>query len=422
MRFKAYVWFLVALLSLIVSGPAYGATKKLVWATCCNQVERHELFQELAKEYEAMNPDVEIQWVYPTGGSYYDILLTWIAGGSPADVMWLGLGFPRFVDVVLPLNDLIDKGAIEEAIHPGMLSMFTWQGQQLGLPFGTSTHTIAYNKELFNEKALPYPSAEWTWNEMIEMGRLFTVDQSGSGQPNQWGVEIDNYMHALNFGPGFYDADGRQALLNNPVTIAGVQTYADITSGRAGASPGLIGGSRLERFANGQLAMVTVGIYDLPVVKASSNFDWDLVTFPHLVVDGESERSTDMSGEAWSIYKGTEHPEVAKDFVRFLLSKEVMERIVRAGIVVPSQRSLASVYLEGGGPPANLIATMDSMDFGEMLPYAHPVGSEITALIQGSPEWNRLWRGDVAAATVVPQWERQVNQVLKEYWDRIDGR
>ena len=421
MKSRAMAWFLVALVCLAVSGPAQGAAKRLVWATCCNQVDRHELFQALAREYETQHPDVEIAWVYPSGAPYYDILLTWIAGGSPADIMWLGLGFPRFVDLVLPLNDLVEKSGIEE-IHPGMLSMFTWQGQLLGLPFGTSTHTFAYNKELFNEAGVPYPTSEWTWDDLIRMGRLFTVDRSGGNQPTQWGVEIDNLMHALNFGPGFYDADGRRALLNNPVTIAGVQTYADIYSGKAGVSPGPVGGSRIQRFIDGQLAMVTVGIYDQPVVKASAPFDWDLVTFPWLIVDGEPHRSTDMSGEAWSIYKGTNHPQEAQDFVAFLLSKPVMERIVRAGIVVPSQRSLAAVYLESDGPPANLIATMDSMDFGEMLPYAHPVGAEITQLINASPEWNPLWHGELPAAQVLPQWERQVNQLLREYWDQVDQR
>ncbi len=95
-----------------------------------------------------------------------------------------------------------------------------------------------------------------------------------------------------------------------------------------------------------------------------------------------------------------------------------MTRVVEAGIVVPSQQGVTGPYLSADPPPANLMSTIESMDFGEMLPYAHPVGAEITSMLSEQESWRQLWRGEAAAATVLPQWEDQVNQVLREYWER----
>jgi multiple sugar transport system substrate-binding protein len=169
-----------------VAGPVGAQKTKLVWTSCCGQPDRMELFSNLANQYMATNPDVEIDHIYPAG-NYGQTLLTWIAGGAGADVMWIGGALWSFVDLLLPLDDLMAKDRNVAAIHPGLARMFRWDGKQIALPFGVNTHVIAYNKDLFSASGVAFPTSTWVLSDIVTMGRRLVKDTDGDGTPDVWG-------------------------------------------------------------------------------------------------------------------------------------------------------------------------------------------------------------------------------------------
>ena len=130
MRKRLALFLAVLLMWVCVIGPVGAQKTKIMWTTCCGQPDRMELFNKLASQYMAANPDVEIEHVYPSG-NYAQTLLTWIAGGAGADVMWIGGALWSFVDLLLPLNDLVkDRNML---IHPSQ--EFSLEGRSR--PYGS---------------------------------------------------------------------------------------------------------------------------------------------------------------------------------------------------------------------------------------------------------------------------------------------
>ena len=75
-------------------------------------------------------------------------------------------------------------------------------------------------------------------------------------------------------------------------------------------------------FVAGTLGAHGLGVFQTPMVTRDADFDWDIVLYPKLEVDKKYYRTSYFAQEAWVIYKGTKHPELAKKFLAFIMQKD----------------------------------------------------------------------------------------------------
>lgn len=395
----------------------------LRWATCCAQTDRHEMFQRWARKFEARHPHIKVEWSWPN--PYLEKVKTQIAGGVGPDVLWLGIDYWTFYDLLLPLDELRTGSAapLKDA-YPAVFPLYSWQNRLGGAPYGANTTVMFLNKQRLQQVGLQVPGPEWTWNDAIDMAKKLTRDQNADGVPEQWGIELRYggvMPMALSFGGPVYSADGRKALFNNPVTIAATQTLADIMSGKLGIHP--VGsaataiGDWSKQFASETTAMVAAGVWAIPFMRQNVGFDWDVAPYPGLDRAGQHYRNTFLSGEGWSILRTSQHPQEALTFVRFLLEPEQMAEFSRLGGIIPSQPAVArTAFLPSDGRPQNMRAFLDSLSFGNPLHYFHPARVQVNDAIW--PTVTRVFAGDIPAATGLTQAEQAANQVLAEFWAR----
>lgn len=416
-RKKIATIVLAAMMLGLIAGNALAAEKvHLLWLTCCGQTDRHELWEKLANQYMSTHPNVEVEWTYDKGDlGYYDMIQTWIAGGTPADIMWMGTGFWNFVDqgVLMPLDDLVARDANIAAINPTALANHRWAGQQLALPYGVNTHVMAYNKRLIDEAGLNYPQSSWTWNDAVAMGKRLTRDKDGDGTADVFGINIANGIKQTGFyySGDFYSKDGHSTDFANPVNIEATQLIADLST-KLGIAP--TSGNQHTMLMNGQLAATNIGIFNVPAYREADGLDWDVVTLPGLETGGQTYHATFMSSESWTIYKNTPHPQEAREFLRWLYSPEAMNQVAGLGVVIPTQPEIAGEWLNSSPEPANLVAFVDAIEMGHQMYDLHPFATEVKSLIRNSDQWTQLWNGEAPAAIVMPQWEKQVNSLLAE--------
>jgi multiple sugar transport system substrate-binding protein len=234
----------------------------------------------LVAEFNAANPDIHVTALY-NGGSDFALqkTLTAIAGGKPPDITYLfGSWMANIVKSpkVVLLNDLIakDPSADWEDFWPTERLAATVDGKIVGVPALVDNLAIVYNKKLFDQAGIGYPTADWTWDDFRAAAKALTdpsKKQFGWSYPADGSEDSVWHWEAMLWEAGgdILTPDNKKAAFNSP---AGVQALTML----------------------GDMATVDKSVYiDITNTKASNVFNadrigmlvtgpWDLPSFPNV--------------------------------------------------------------------------------------------------------------------------------------------
>lgn len=259
----------------------------------------------------------------------------------------------------------------------------------MALKAGFTMFSMAYNVTEWERAGLARPYKGWTFDEHLEAARRLTRDTSGDGNPDFYGLEFEEtrpFEHWLDqFGAAFATRDGRVTIAS-PEYIAATESYRDF-----GLVHGVNGAFLGVRFRDGNAGMVHQNIgqigRELYERRQHELFDWATAHFP---VRPGSDREMGVLGGANNnlvIFRESEHPEAAWEFIKFYFSAEAQELLARGGFF-PGTRSGWSTFLRDLElPPGYDHATFLAPAFDpptRMLPAAQGV--------DGLPDFGVLWR------------------------------
>ncbi|PYO27623.1 MAG: hypothetical protein DMD73_08605 [Gemmatimonadetes bacterium] len=243
-----------------------------------------ELQERLLTPYLARHPGLElVQRPIAGRDQYRRALLTALAGEDPPDVFLLDdEDVPRVVDrgVALDLVPYLPRIGVDPARYDQTLVAVFRRGAGLyGLPRGYTPVVVAYNKDLLDRAAIPYPTDDWTWDDFLRVAKQLTRDTDGDGSIDQWGSAFDGrlalWLPWIWAGGGdVLCADGRRAsgCLDSRATIEAMRWYAGWMS--AGIAPRIrdardAPGAIARLFASGRLALMTTGHWVIPGLRAT---------------------------------------------------------------------------------------------------------------------------------------------------------
>lgn len=251
---------------------------------------------KIIEQFEAANPDIQVQLEPVGSGDYYARILTQIAAGDPPDLLQIGDdAVPMFVDKgAFASLDAYIAGAeypLDTSIYlPGVLEPGQWDGQQYLLPKDFSPLAVYYNKKLFDAAGLPYPTDGWSWADFLETAKTLTKTDD-SGKVVQWGVQLPaawttgfEYWVAA-AGGKLISEDGQQfvGVMDAPEVAQAVQFYADLYNlhkvAPLPADMNAFGGGNSE-FDNGTAAMRIFGRWPQAGMKENPNIDLGVVGMP----------------------------------------------------------------------------------------------------------------------------------------------
>ena len=251
---------------------------------------------KIIEQFEAANPDIQVQLEPVGSGDYYARILTQIAAGDPPDLLQIGDdAVPMFVDKgAFASLDAYIAGAeypLDTSIYlPGVLEPGQWDGQQYLLPKDFSPLAVYYNKKLFDAAGLPYPADGWSWADFLETAKTLTKTDD-SGKVVQWGVQLPaawttgfEYWVAA-AGGKLISEDGQQfvGVMDAPEVVEAVQFYADLYNlhkvAPLPADMNAFGGGNSE-FDNGMAAMRIFGRWPQAGIKENPNIDLGVVGMP----------------------------------------------------------------------------------------------------------------------------------------------
>ena len=247
-------------------------------------------------QFEAENPDLQVQLEPVGSGDYYARILTQIAAGDPPDLLQIGDdAVPMFVDrgAFVPLDDFLasEEYPLDTSIYlPGVLDPGKWDGKQYLLPKDFSPLAVYYNKKLFDEAGIEYPQDGWTWEEFLDTAQQLTIVDD-SGNTVQWGVQLPGpwttgfeYWVAA-AGGQLISEDGTEFIgyMDSPEVQEAAQFYANLYNQAQVAPPpadmNMFGGGNSE-FDAGTAAMRIFGRWPQAGMKENPNIDLGVVGMP----------------------------------------------------------------------------------------------------------------------------------------------
>ncbi|MDO4295260.1 MAG: sugar ABC transporter substrate-binding protein [bacterium] len=335
---------------------------------------QQEVSQQLADAFHEKYPNitVEIEYTPQNTGEYWTKLESSATGGSAPDVFWMnGVHADDYIEggMMLPLTEMVENSTEidwENDFPKTLTELYSREGEIYAIPKDFDTNAVWYNKTLFDNAGLEYPTSDWTWEEMVETARKLTDTENGI-----YGITADfggqqYYYNTISAAGGYILADDyKSSGYDDPNTIQGLQCWVDLIE--EGLSPTLeqmTDTSTSTLFESGRLAMIWAGSWNTATFMKNEqlNGNVDVVELPSF----NGNKGNCINGVGIGVYANTKYPEEAKLFAEWMGSKEGQEVQGKSGTVISARYDCQSLYTKAF-PELNLQAYLNQVDVA--MPY-----------------------------------------------------
>jgi|GEM_PF-1053369 len=299
-----------------------------------------EFRKELAQRFMAQNPGIKII-VEVTPDNYMATLQARIASRTAGDMYRYGThyGLANWAlrGLLWPIDEFVAKDNYDLSVYfKGAIDAATIEGKLYCLPVNghPGWSGIYYQPELFQEAGVPEPTDKWTYDDMTEAAIKLT--KGPADRRDQFGLWVAIYYEATltpidAFGGWPMSADGRRANYDDPKTIAGVRWIRDVMQKYKVAMVNPSFDSRVQLWSSGKVAMVLSGIWEGAYLGDQTPKDKTLKLAPG-PIGPSGHRGGFMGANVFPIWRSSEHPYEAFQWMKFLCSKEVgIENVKRIG-------------------------------------------------------------------------------------------
>lgn len=393
---KKLFLLLIASALLLSVLTAASAQTTLTYANFSASGAQEETLKQMIAVFEGKNPDIKIDLQLTGYNDYFTGLATRVGGGNPPDVFELNM--ENYLAYMLrgAVADLSELGIQRDNYSEGTLAAVSSEGKLYAVPMSFSTCVLFYNKALFDQAGIPYPTDEWTWADAqtaAEKIRALGEDIWGYFQPISY---HEFYKSVKGNGGSLVSADYSAFTANTPENVAVLDAMLDRVRGDSRVQPtqeDMAGRGDWDMFTEGKLGMIITGIWAFPTFTEKAGFEWDIVVEP-----GFKDKATFFFANVNAISPSSEHKEAAAKFIDALGSDpDIVKLRLDASWELPTiaDQSKLSQYLTIT-PPANRAAVFDSMDYASAPPALIEAGaaSEIIGNVLSTLESNEVTAQD----------------------------
>lgn len=282
------------------SGGGDGSLSVMIWDT----YQEPGLTEILNDFTEETGIEAEIQVV--TWDDYWTLLSAGAQGGSMPDVFWMHSNeAERYMsnEMLLDLTDRIaESDSIDMSKYPeDITELYTYDGKNYAIPKDVDTIALWYNKTLFDEAGLAYPTADWTWDDLYEAAKALTKDGvygfGCSATNNQAGY----YNLIYDMGGYVINDDKTASGYDDPNTIKAMQYFEKmIQEGIMPSQQTMSESAEDVLLGSGTLAMATQGSWMLSAFKENEYIaqNCDCVELPKDAASGK--RVSIYNGLGWA--------------------------------------------------------------------------------------------------------------------------
>ena len=360
---------------------------------------------------------IETELSVITWSEYWTILEAGAQGGDLPDVFWMHSNeSQRYMenDMLLNLSEQIEASEeIKPENYPAdILELYKMEDDTYAVPKDIDTIAVWYNKAMFDEAGVPYPTADWTWEEMGEIAKKLT-----NKDKNQYGIAVRNdgnqegYYNMVYANDGCVVNDDKTASgWDDPKTIEAMEVFESWI--QAGVMPSLETMSENDPptlFQSGTAAMVIQGSWMLSAYK-DNEYTVENADIVELPVNSKTGRRVSVyNGLGWAASANTEYPEESWKLIEYLGSKEGQTMQAELGVTMSAYKGTSDAWVNSAD--FNLEAYMNMMDDMVIRPYSR---STVTWENEDSEILKGVYSGEITMEEACKQMAKQMNDKLAE--------
>ncbi len=138
-------------------------------------------YDPIIEAFEEANPDIQIEVVNSPNADYETKLTTMLAGGDDIDLFFAksNTALPGLYSkgYCMDLTPLFEEDGYDLAPYGTVLEQqMTFDGDVYALPFRTNDWVLFYNKDLFDEAGVDYPTNDMTWEQVAETAKEISAN------------------------------------------------------------------------------------------------------------------------------------------------------------------------------------------------------------------------------------------------------
>ncbi|WP_299090288.1 extracellular solute-binding protein [uncultured Metabacillus sp.] len=325
-----------------------GGNKKNVvleyWHTYSDQ-EEVILKEKIKPLFEEEHPGIELKLTRMPYEGLKQQVIAGVSGGEAPDLMRMDIVWVSEFAKMGALQEVSSFEGFEEvknSVFESAMATNLYDGKYYGVPVNTNTKIAIYNKQLL-EKA-GYSETPKTIEELKEVAKK-AVESGAKG-----GVGIGG-SYSWGFLPYFWSLGGTltnedytkfDGFLNSPESIAAVEEIAQWHKDGL-VAPTILGGEpgAWDGMKNNEYLMIDDGpwFYSVLANEKGSKFNPIENTVSGLIPEGPGGSRSVIGGENLVTFAGSEHPEEAWTFAKWMLTEEPQKLMAEAGLIPTNKKA-----------------------------------------------------------------------------------
>lgn len=305
-----------------------------------------QVLNDLIPQFEAQNPDINVEWELTSWGDYQQRIATAAAGGTLPDIIF---GFSNLVAGFAERGLLADHSEYfdPDEFVPATVDLTSWNDTWYMLPTWFSANALSYRTDLIEEGGHDASSSPVTWDEWLAWAKGATKRSGGTIEQlgfysSSFGFNRANLFTRLveSNGGSMFSEDGTKVTFNSPEGVeaaAFFQRLSECCDERGAIEADNIG------LGQGRTAMV----YNNFAFREWLQEFPDLVDVGHLAaVPHGPSGSPELSGvglgaNVIGITSRSQNPEAAAKLLRFLIIEpDNIVRLAGLGGSIPAAQTV----------------------------------------------------------------------------------
>ncbi|MBI0578644.1 sugar ABC transporter substrate-binding protein [Neobacillus cucumis] len=358
------------------------------WRNNGNAAE-NKAYEELVSSFEAVNPNIKVHMRSFPYSDYEVRLRTELATGNSPDIMTIDsptLALYANTGSLLSIDSYMRKEGKIEDIPESTLKGMSFQNKIYLAPIVESSIALFYNKHLFKNAGIPFPSRDpnepMTWEQVLKIAKKLTNPKKGvygidPAQGFNDGESPAYFKMPLlwQFGADVLSPDGSTAsgYLDSKEALKALQFYQDLYQKDKVAAYEL----PPDPFVSGKVAMTVLGSWTLAELgnnDSSFKLGRDVGVAP---LPRERFQVVPNGGWALGISSKTKYSKEAWEFIKYVTSYEGIKTYVKETGDIPARYSVAKDFPEFNQYPKNIFL-QQAQKFSKNRPItpAYPVISD----------------------------------------------
>nr|WP_296010163.1 sugar ABC transporter substrate-binding protein [uncultured Blautia sp.] len=348
---------------------------------------------------------------------YWTMLEAGAQGGSLPDVFWMHSNeSQRYMsnDMLLDLTDKIaDSDLIDPANYPeDTWGLYTYDEKYYAVPKDVDTIALWYNKAMFEEAGLDYPTADWTWDDLIEAAKKLTKEDG-----SQYGLAVRNDNNQAGYYNMIYDNGGyiinddkTKSGWDDPKTIEAMEVLEGwIKDGVMPPIETMSENGEDVLFQSGKVAMVLQGSWMVAAYRDNEYTaeNCDVVELPKNAATGR--RASVYNGLGWAASANGKNTENAWKLIEYLGSEKAQKKQAELGVTMSAYKGTSDAWANSAD--FNLQAYLNMMEDMEIRPYSK---STVTWENEDNEILKSVYMGEKSMADACKEMADQMNEKLAE--------